>query len=57
MPRWKKGETEFPVAVNYNEARAYQTTIPKPVVEMLEITTKAKFVIKGKRVDLQSGGK
>jgi hypothetical protein len=56
VPKWKKNATEFEVAVNYNERRGYQSSIPKPVVEALGKPTAIKFVIKGKRVEIIASG-
>lgn len=47
MPKWKKGATEFTVAVNYNEVRGYQTSIPKPIAEVLGEPESITFIIKG----------
>lgn len=55
MPKWKKGETEFTVGVNYNEVRGYQTTIPKPVAEALGKPKAVTYTLKGKRVEVKSG--
>jgi hypothetical protein len=58
VPRWKKGQTDFLISANRNKRRGYQTTIPKPVAELLGLVadkTKVKFVIKGKRIEIQRG--
>jgi len=49
MPKWKKGVTEFTVSVNYHEARGYQTSIPKPVIELLGEPESITFIIKGSK--------
>jgi hypothetical protein len=54
MTRWKKGETEFKVGVNYVEKRGYSSSIPKPVMELLGDPTSIKFVIKGRKVEIAS---
>ena len=55
MPKWKKDATEFTVGVNYNEVRGYQTSIPKPVAEVLGEPSAVTYVLKGKKVELKSG--
>jgi hypothetical protein len=47
MPKWKKGATEFTVSVNHNEVRGYQTSIPKPIMELLGEPGSITFIIKG----------
>ena len=41
---------EFTVSVNYNEDRGYQSSIPKPIIDMLGEPDRIKFVIQGNRV-------
>jgi hypothetical protein len=53
MPKWKKGETEFEVGVNYVDKRGYSSSIPKPVIEALGEPESIKFVIKGKKVEVE----
>jgi hypothetical protein len=53
VPKWKKGETEFTVSVNHNDVRGYQTSIPKPVAEILGEPKAVTFVVKGKRVEIR----
>lgn len=53
MPKWKKNATEFTVGVNYNEARGYQTSIPKPVAETLGKPKAVTYIVKGKRVEMK----
>jgi hypothetical protein len=53
VPKWKKDETEFPVNVSYHETRGYQAYIPKPIMDMLDNPDAIKFVIKGKKVEVQ----
>ena len=60
VPRWKKDETVFEVAVNTNSLRGAQTTIPKPIADLLGITDSVIFEIKdrkGKRVVVEKGEK
>jgi hypothetical protein len=54
MPKWKKDIKEFEVGVNYAEGRGYSSSIPKPVMEMLENPKRIKFVVKddGKTIEL-----
>lgn len=54
MPKWKKDETEFPVNVSYHETRGHQAYIPKPIMDFLENPDAIKFVIKGKKVEVES---
>lgn len=48
MPRWKEGEKEFVVSVNFSKGN--KVNIPQPIIEMLGNPEKIKFVIRGKRV-------
>lgn len=48
----EKCATEFKVGVNHNDARG---AIPKSVIDVLRHLAVVKFVIKGKRVEIQSG--
>jgi hypothetical protein len=53
MPKWKKNATEFTVSVNHNETRGYQSSIPKPVMDILGNPDRITFLIKArKRVEL-----
>jgi len=52
MTRWKKGETEFKVGVNFVDKRGYSSSIPKPVMEALGEPGSIKFVLKGKKVEV-----
>ncbi len=52
MPKWKKGETEFRVGVNYVDKRGYSSSIPKPVMDALGDPGAIKFVVKGKKVEV-----
>lgn len=55
MPKWKKDATKFDVGVNYNEKRGYQSSIPKPIIDILGDPTKITFILKGKKVEIISG--
>jgi hypothetical protein len=55
MPKWKKGAKEFTVGVNYNDKRGYQSSIPKPVIDVLGNPEKIKFIIDGKKVEIAMG--
>jgi len=55
MPKWKRNATEFTVGVNHNEVRGYQTSIPKPIAEVLGNPETVTYVLKGKKVELKSG--
>lgn len=52
MPKWKKNAKEFTVSINFNESRGYQSSIPKPVIELLGDPDKIRFVIDGKKVTI-----
>ena len=45
MTKWKKDAKEFTVSVNYHEHRGYQSTIPKPIIEILGEPDKIKFAV------------
>ena len=49
MPKWKKNAREFIVSVNHNEIRGYQSSIPKPVMELLGFPQRIRFIIKAKK--------
>ena len=54
MPKWKKDATEFPVSINYVEKRGYQSSIPKPVIDILGRPSAIKFIVKGKKIEIVS---
>ncbi|MHB2037146.1 MAG: hypothetical protein ACYCPW_10455 [Nitrososphaerales archaeon] len=55
MPKWKKDETEFPVSLGYNEVKGYWVTVPKPIVELLGVPKKIKFLVKAKgKIEVES---
>lgn len=55
MPKWKKDATEFEVGVSFNAVRGAQSSIPKPVWEVLGNPDTIKFILKGKKVEVQPG--
>ena len=55
MPKWKKNATEFLVSINYVEKRGYQSSIPKPVIDILGKPSTIKFIVKGKKVEIVAG--
>jgi len=52
LPKWKKDATEFTVGVNHNKTRGYQSSIPKPIMEILGNPDIITFIIKGKKVEV-----
>jgi hypothetical protein len=54
MPKWKKDAKEFKVNVNFNEVRGYQSSIPKPIMDILGEPKAIKFMVKGRKVELAS---
>ena len=54
MPKWKKDAKEFTVSVNYHEARGYQASIPKPIMEILGDPERIRFEVKGKNILITS---
>jgi hypothetical protein len=55
MPKWKKNATEFLVSINYVEKRGYQSSIPKPVIDLLGKPNAIKFLVKGKKIEIVAG--
>jgi hypothetical protein len=49
MPKWKKGADHFTVSVNHNAVHGFQSTIPKPVMEVLGNPDKITFLVKPKK--------
>ncbi len=45
MPKWKKDAKEFEVGVNYVETRGYSSSIPKPIMELLDVPKRIKFIV------------
>lgn len=54
MPKWKKNAKEFTVSVNYNESRGYQSSIPKPIIDMLGEPEEITFIVSGNSVKVTS---
>jgi len=52
LPKWKENAKEFTVSVNYNENRGFQSSIPKPIMEILGDPEKVTFVIDGKIIKI-----
>lgn len=48
--RWQSDATEFTVGLNYSEGRGYQSTIPKPIVDMLGLKDRITFKVSGGNV-------
>jgi hypothetical protein len=58
MPKWKKDAKEFKVNVNFNEIRGYQSSIPKPIMDILGEPEAIKFIVKGRdKVEIVSAKK
>ena len=57
MPKWKEDAKEFTVSVNHNKSRGYQSSIPKPIMELLGDPEKVKFVVNGKNVTIIANNK
>jgi hypothetical protein len=55
MPKWKKDATEFEVSVTHHEHRGYQAYPRKPIMEILGDPETIKFVLKGKKIELEPG--
>lgn len=55
MPKWKKDAKEFTVSINHNDLRGYQSSIPKPIMEILGEPKTVTFVINGKNISVVSG--
>lgn len=53
LPKWKKDAKEFTVSVNYNESRGYQSSIPKPIIDVLGEPDSITFVVNGDTVRLK----
>jgi len=50
LPKWKEDAKEFTVSVNYNEMRGYQSSIPKPIMDLMGIPEKITFVVNGTNI-------
>jgi hypothetical protein len=55
MPKWRRDATEFPVSINYVEKRGYQSSIPRPVIDILGKPSTIKFIVKGKKIEIVAG--
>jgi hypothetical protein len=55
MPKWRRDATVFPVSINYVEKRGYQSSIPRPVIDMLGKPSTIKFIVKGRKVEIVAG--
>ena len=53
--RWQSDATEFTVGMNYVEGRGYQSTIPKPVVDLLGLEGRITFKVSGGNVMVVQG--
>ena len=53
--RWQSDATEFTVGVNYVEGRGYQSTIPKPVADLLGLKDSITFKVSGGNVMVVPG--
>ena len=54
MPKWQKDQKEYIVGISYDERRGTQVYIPKPIIEMLRNPVSMKFVIRGKKIEMES---
>ena len=45
MPSWKKDAKELEVGVNHVEKRGYSSSIPKPIMNLLDNSKRIKFVV------------
>lgn len=55
MPKWKKDATEFEITVSYHEHRGYQAYLPRPIMDILGDPDTIKFVLKGKKIEVERG--
>ncbi|MFZ0511138.1 MAG: hypothetical protein WAM14_05995 [Candidatus Nitrosopolaris sp.] len=53
MPKWQKDQKEFIVSISYGKRRGIQAYIPKPIIEMLGNPKNMKFLIKGKKIEIE----
>lgn len=56
MPKWKKDQKEFVVSVTYHEQRGCQCYLPKPILKILDNPERIKFVVIGKRIEIEATG-
>ena len=52
VPKWKKDETDFTVAVNKDSNGTAMCRLPKPMVDKLGIDNKIRFRLLRSRVDV-----
>lgn len=55
VPKWKKDATEFEVSVTHHDHRGYQAYLPKPIMEILGDPETIKFILKGKKIEVERG--
>ena len=55
MPKWKKNQKEFTVSVTYHEQRGSQCYLPKPMLAILGNPKRIKFIVKSKRIEVETG--
>jgi hypothetical protein len=55
VPKWKKDAKEFEVSVTHHEHRGYQAYLPKPIMELLGKPSIIRFIIKGRKVEVEKG--
>ena len=53
MTRWKKDATEFSVSLFIDKSRGSMCIVPKPIVDLMNSPKKIKFIVKGKRIELE----
>lgn len=54
MTRWKKDAREFSVSLSNDGADSFVCRVPKPILEMLNNPHKIKFMITGKKIEIQA---
>jgi hypothetical protein len=54
VPKWKKDATGLAVSVNYHLTRGIIVFLPRPIAKLLGNPKSVTFVVKGKRVEVQS---
>ena len=57
MSKWKKGQTEFMINLNYDTRRGCIAIIPKPILEALDKPVRIIFAIKKNNKILVNGQK
>ena len=56
MPKWKSDAKEFIVGVNYHRTRGYQSSIPKPIMDVLGAPEQVKFIVDGDKITITPVG-